>query len=58
MAPHVPPSVKRPFAGQVVRTPNAGEGVGRALRDAYGQDMRLPGVWDQYLQRLDKWSDQ
>ncbi len=33
MAPHVPPSVKRPFAGQVVRIPNAGEGVGRALRD-------------------------
>ncbi|MDJ0277250.1 hypothetical protein QLH51_10635 [Sphingomonas sp. 2R-10] len=56
MAPHVPSSGKRPFSGQVVRSPSAGDGVGRALRDVYGKDKRLPGIWDQYLQRLDDWS--
>ena len=57
MAPHAPPSVKRPFVGQVVRAPNASDGVGRALRDAYRQDPRMPGMWVQYLQRLDNRSE-
>lgn len=58
MAPQTPFDHKRPFPGQVVRAPSAGDGVGRALQDAYGQDMRLPGLWDQYLSRLDKTPDQ
>ncbi|MGN5374492.1 hypothetical protein [Sphingomonas hankookensis] len=56
MAPQVPSHGKRPFPGQVVHAPRAGDGVGRALRQVYGQDVRLPGIWNQHLDWLDKWS--
>lgn len=53
MAPHVPSPGKRPFAGQVVRPPSPGDGVGRALRQVYRQDAALPTNWQDYLRSLD-----
>jgi hypothetical protein len=58
MAPHVPSPGKRPFAGQVVRPPNPGDGVGRALRQVYRQDAALPTNWRDYLQSLDDLPEQ
>lgn len=58
MAPHIPLSGKRPFAGQVVRPPSPTDGVGRALRHVYGQDTRMPRAWEDYLRSLDDPSEQ
>lgn len=58
MAPQTPFAGKRPIAGQVVRPPNPGDGVGRALRHVYGRDAILPKDWEAYLRSLDDLSKQ
>lgn len=58
MAPHVPISGKRPLAGQVVRPPSPGDGVGRALRQVYAQGSALPDNWEEYLKSLDNLPEQ
>lgn len=53
MAPHIPSSGKRPFAGQIVRPPSPAEGVGQALRRVFDRDAVLPQDWEYYLRSLD-----
>jgi|GEM_PF-3672733 len=58
MAPQLPTSGKRPFAGHVVRPPSPTDGVGRALRHVYGKESYLPRDWEHYLRSLDDLPEQ